>query len=77
MSNLETKVGSISNYKIVLLIIGGLAGLIIGGKLVVDSAITIATNFGLSEKLIGLTIVAAGTSLPELVTSIIAALKKE
>jgi len=67
---------NISNTKILLLILGGLAGLIIGGKLVVDSAITIATNLGLSEKLIGLTILAAGTSLPELVTSIMAALKK-
>ncbi len=57
-------------------IIIGLAGLIIGGKLVVDSAVDIATDMGVSEKIIGLTIIAAGTSLPELVTSIVAALKK-
>jgi cation:H+ antiporter len=62
--------------KTVLMIIGGLAGLIIGGKFVVDSSIAIAQGFGISEKIIGLTIVAAGTSLPELATSTVAALKK-
>jgi cation:H+ antiporter len=50
--------------------------LLLGGKLVVDNAIDIATNFGVSEKVIGLTIIAAGTSLPELMTSIVAAYKK-
>lgn len=64
-----------SNTKMTLFIIGGLAGLIFGGKLVVDSAVEIATILGLSEKIIGLTIVAAGTSLPELATSVIAAYK--
>lgn len=54
----------------------GLLGLIFGGKWVVDSAIEIATGFGLSEQLVGLTIVAVGTSLPELVTSAVAAYKK-
>lgn len=54
----------------------GLAGLTFGGRLVVDNAIKIATNLGMSEKLIGLTIVAVGTSLPELATSIVAAVKK-
>lgn len=56
--------------------LAGLAMLIGGGKLVVDNAILIAQHFGMSEKLIGLTILAAGTSLPELVTSCIAAYKK-
>lgn len=65
-----------SNVKIVFLIAIGLAGLIIGGKLVVDNAIVIATDLGVSQKIIGLTIIAAGTSLPELVTSLVAALKK-
>lgn len=65
-----------TNKKIIILIIGGLLGLIIGGKLVVDSAIEIASSLGMSEKLIGLTIIAAGTSLPELTTSVIAAIKK-
>lgn len=54
----------------------GLAMLIGGGKLVVDSAIEIAQHYGLSEKLIGLTILAAGTSLPELATSCVAAYRK-
>ena len=58
-------------------IVGGLAAIIIGGQLVVDSATEIARTFGLSETLIGLTIVAMGTSLPELVTSIVAAVKGE
>lgn len=65
-----------SNYRIWGLISIGLAGLIIGGKLVVDNSIDIATDLGVSQKIIGLTIIAAGTSLPELVTSIVAALKK-
>lgn len=65
-----------SNFKIWSLVIFGIAGLIIGGKLVVDNSIDIATNLGVSQKIIGLTIIAAGTSLPELVTSIVAALKK-
>lgn len=58
-------------------IIGGLAGIVIGGDLVVNSASEIAASFGLSQTLIGLTIVALGTSLPELVTSIVAARKGE
>lgn len=57
-------------------VILGLAMLVGGGKLVVDNAIKIAETFGLSEKLIGLTILAAGTSLPELATSAVAAYKK-
>lgn len=66
---------SVKPWKSGLLITAGLAGLIIGGKLVVSSAIDLARFFNVSEKLIGLTIVAAGTSLPELVTSIIAVRK--
>jgi cation:H+ antiporter len=54
----------------------GLAMLVGGGKLVVDNAIALAHNFGLSEKLIGLTILAAGTSLPELATSAVAAYRR-
>ncbi len=65
-----------SNVKIWTYIVIGLAGLIFGGKLVVDNAVGIATDLGVSEKIIGLTILAAGTSLPELVTSVVAALKK-
>ena len=62
-------------YLSLLFIAGGLAGVIFGGDLVVDSASKIAVNLGMSEALVGLTIVALGTSLPELVTSIAAARK--
>lgn len=65
-----------SNTKIWGLITFGLIGLILGGQLVVINSISIANALGVSEKIIGLTIVAAGTSLPELVTSIVAAVKK-
>ncbi len=61
----------------VIAIIGGLAAVIFGGQLVVDNATSIAQTMGLSETFIGLTIVAIGTSLPELVTSIVAARKGE
>ncbi len=64
-------------WQCILCIVGGAAGIIIGGKLVVASASEIAAAFGLSDNLIGLTIVACGTSLPELVTSVVAARKKE
>jgi cation:H+ antiporter len=63
-------------YSIVFILIG-LAGIIIGGDLVVDSASAIAIALGMSETLVGLTIVAIGTSLPELVTSITAIRKGE
>lgn len=66
----------ISNTKIGALLILGLGGLILGGKLVVDNGISLATELGVSQKIIGLTIIAAGTSLPELMTSIVAAIKK-
>ena len=65
-----------TNLRIWGLILAGLTGLVAGGRLVVDNAINIATDFGISEKIIGLTIVAAGTSLPELATSVVAAVKK-
>ena len=65
-----------SNFKIWGFIVLGLAGLVLGGQLVVDNGIQIATTLGVSEKIIGLTIIAAGTSLPELVTSVVAAFKK-
>lgn len=61
----------------ILMILGGLAAIVFGGDLVVDNARIIAANFGMSELLIGLTVVAFGTSLPELVTSIVAARKGE
>lgn len=59
-----------------LLIVVGLAFLVIGSRLVIDNAVEIARNYGASEKLIGITIISAGTSLPELVTSVVAAIKR-
>jgi len=60
-----------------LQLLGGAAGLYFGSELVVGNASLIARNYGISERLIGVTIIAIGTSLPELVTSVLAALKKE
>lgn len=57
--------------------LAGLAALVVGGKLLVDQAVILATLAGLSEAVIGLTVVAVGTSLPELATSVVAALRKE
>ncbi|HQP53131.1 MAG: calcium/sodium antiporter [Bacteroidales bacterium] len=72
----DTQVKQLSVLKITLLIIFGLGGLVVGGKLVINSAVDIAKALGVSKKIIGLTIVAAGTSLPELATSVVATVKK-
>lgn len=64
-------------WKSAVYIIGGIAGIVWGGDLVVDSATIIAETFGFSQTFIGLTVVAMGTSLPELVTSVVAAKKGE
>lgn len=64
-------------WLLILFIVGGLVALVYGGDLFVSSASSIARTFGMSESFIGLTIVAAGTSLPELATSVAAALKKQ
>jgi cation:H+ antiporter len=60
-----------------MMIIAGILGLVFGGQWVVDSAVAIAKMLGVSEKLIGLTVVAIGTSLPELVTSAMAAYRRK
>ena len=68
----------IKNYSIglsALMIVGGLAGLICGGKLFVNAATEIAKIFGVSDKFIAITVMAAGTSMPELATCVVAALK--
>ena len=67
----------ISLSKALIMSIVGIIGIVLGGKLVVDCASDIAMTFGVSEKMIGLTIVSIGTSLPEFVTSVIAASKGE
>lgn len=74
-SNDEDEIKELSIVKAVIMVILGLAGIIIGGQFVVNSASAIAASFGISETLIGLTFVAVGTSLPELVTSATAATK--
>lgn len=72
----DVKIKKMSLGMAIVRIVAGLAGLVFGGKWFVDSASTIAHAAGMSDGVIGLTIVAAGTSLPELATSIIAATKK-
>lgn len=67
----------LSPVKSAVYIIIGLAAIILGGQLVVNNAVVIAEKFGMSENLIGVTIIAIGTSLPELVTSVTAARKGE
>lgn len=64
-------------WKSMLFIVGGIVGLVVGAKLMVDNAIVIARHFDIPDSVIGVTIVAIGTSLPELATSVVAALKKE
>ncbi len=66
-----------SRHKQILLILVGIIGVVGGAQIVVESAVKIMTILGVSEKFIGLTIVAFGTSLPELATSVVAALRKE
>lgn len=64
------------NRQIVLIVVG-IIGVIVGAEILIDAAVIIMKKFGVNEKFIGLTIVAFGTSLPELATSVVAALKKE
>ncbi len=70
-------VPSSSFFKSILLFFIGVLGLYFGSDMLVDSAVNISKKMGISERVIGVTIIAIGTSLPELVTSIIAALKKK
>ena len=71
----ESQIKEYSSLVSILFIIGGLAGLIIGGKLFVNGATELAKALGVSDKFIAITIMAAGTSMPELATCVIAALK--
>jgi len=75
--NTDLEIKEMSYMKSSLYIVGGLSGLIFGGKWIVDGAIKIAEGFNVSQSLIGLTVVAIGTSLPELATSAVAAYKKQ
>lgn len=67
----------VNYFKSILLIITGLAGLTLGGKWIVEGGVKIAENLNMSQSFIGLTIIALGTSLPELATSAVAAFKKQ
>lgn len=73
----EVEEAKFSMVKTVLICLVGIAGIVLGGDMVVDSATKIATAMGMSANLVGLTIVAVGTSLPEFVTSIVAIKKGE
>lgn len=72
----DLSIKNMTIYKCLFFILIGLILLVAGGKFFVDSAVELAIGFGMSQAVIGLTIVAAGTSLPELATSVVAALKK-
>ncbi|MDE7379063.1 MAG: calcium/sodium antiporter [Paraprevotella sp.] len=71
----QEQIAVVSYARIVICLLTGLAALVIGGRLFVDGATGIALAMGVSETIVGLTIVAAGTSLPELATSVVAARK--
>lgn len=72
----ETDVKEMAVTKSIIFIVFGLIGLYFGGQFIVESAIKIAKSFNISESVIGLTIVAGGTSIPELATSVVASYKK-
>lgn len=73
----EQKTGSARHLKPLLVAAFGLALVLVGASWLVDSSIAIAKRLGVNESIVGLTIVAAGTSMPELVTSLVAAIKRE
>lgn len=76
-SAMDVEQSKLSSTIIAIYILGGLIAIVVGGDLVVNSAKEIALGLGMSETLVGLTIVSIGTSLPELITSITAALNKK
>ena len=77
IEELEEEIGVLSWPKSILFIVGGALAIAFGGDLTVDAASRIAIDLGMSQTLVGLTIVSIGTSLPELVTSVVAARKNE
>lgn len=77
LDELEGADPSLPWWRIVLYLVLGLIGLPLGADLLVDGAVSIATDFGVSETVIGLTLVAIGTSLPELATTVMAALRRQ
>lgn len=77
LDDLEGADPSLPWWRILLYLVLGLIGLPLGADLLVDGAVSIATDFGVSETVIGLTLVAIGTSLPELATTVMAALRRQ
>ncbi len=77
VEEVEAVVPTLSRPQLAVALLGGLAGLVIGSHLLVDGAVELAVGWGVSELLIGLTVVAVGTSLPELATSMAATLRGE
>jgi len=77
LDDLEGADPSLPWWRIILYLVLGLIGLPLGADLLVDGAVSIATDFGISETVIGLTLVAIGTSLPELATTVMAALRRQ
>lgn len=78
--DVDEVVGKVKNtplWKNILLVIAGCTGLVFGADVLLDAVISIATTHGVSEKLLSLTVVALGTSFPELITSVVASFKKE
>ncbi len=75
-NTVEMEIRVFSPLKSWLMILAGIVGLVLGGKWIVDGAVVIAGNLGMSEALISLTIIAIGTSLPELATCVVAAMKR-
>ncbi|MBA2328373.1 MAG: calcium/sodium antiporter [Flavisolibacter sp.] len=76
VSTKDDEVKQLSTLKSIVFILIGLIGLVLGGKWIVDGAIAMTSDFGVSQSFVGLTVVAIGTSLPELATSAVAAYKK-
>lgn len=75
--NTPENITTVPWHQVIVMIFAGIAAIVIGGDLIVDSATNIALRFGVSERVIGLTLVALGTSLPELVVSVTAAIKHQ
>lgn len=76
LEDIEEADPSMPGWRIALYLVLGLVGLPFGAELLVDSSVNIATRYGVSEEIIGLTLVAIGTSLPELATTVMAAIRR-
>lgn len=77
LAELEDADPDMAVWKMALFIIGGLIGLPLGANILIDGAMGIARDYGLSEEIIGLTLIAIGTSLPELATTVMAAIRRQ